>query len=230
MRIFSKFHDYYDACQGIGIYDPLIVYSREEQEVELDKYPFPYLSLPYRVGDVDLEQGVVGFCGKLYPFVAITLWDGVSYKPIYCYTYPDFDTVFQKNIKSRLYKQWTTVPRWARHRRDRDDGTMWGIRFDPQGVKDYFTLKQKPEYAKFFEQYPIFVTKYKRSFTMTYNTVLKDIQFFRVLDTFTAYQELAMWIANKAIPQKKMPLISDEDKIATHGFDKFSFRKEKAKK
>jgi hypothetical protein len=66
--------------------------------------------------------------------------------------------------------------------------------------------------------------------TITYNDCLKDVEFYRVFDPYSAYQEIEMFLNNLAIPQKDMPKIPDRENILSHGFDdKLSFRKEKSK-
>lgn len=59
----------------------------------------------------------------------------------------------------------------------------------------------------------------------TYN--LKKYNFQSVVDPYTAYQELSMWIGSRARPEKPMIKVSNEILIKKHGFDKHSFRKEK---
>jgi len=54
------------------------------------------------------------------------------------------------------------------------------------------------------------------------------MEFFKIVDPFTAFQELSMFIGG--IMGGKSPImieVADKDRIAKHGFDKFSFRKEK---
>jgi hypothetical protein len=53
------------------------------------------------------------------------------------------------------------------------------------------------------------------------------MEFQKVLDPFTAYQELEMWISG-VLGQNPQPLeVSDEVKIQQHGFNEWSFRKHK---
>lgn len=55
---------------------------------------------------------------------------------------------------------------------------------------------------------------------------LKDISFQKIIDPFTAMQELSMFVGGVLTEnENKMIQISNEDKIHKHGFDKFSFRK-----
>src|SRR5208283_3990318 len=60
------------------------------------------------------------------------------------------------------------------------------------------------------------------------NPLLKDYEFYKVFDTYQAFQEIQMFIGgvlgNK---EKEIIEVADKYKIAKHGFDKFSFRKDK---
>lgn len=59
---------------------------------------------------------------------------------------------------------------------------------------------------------------------------LKDFEFYRVLDPFRCYQEIAMYVGGVLPkPGKPMVEISDKSKITKHGMDKWSFRKMGAK-
>jgi hypothetical protein len=55
---------------------------------------------------------------------------------------------------------------------------------------------------------------------------LKDVQFFKVLDAYTAFQEISMWVGG-VLPSSgnQMVVISDKVRIEKHGFDSVtSFR------
>jgi hypothetical protein len=57
-------------------------------------------------------------------------------------------------------------------------------------------------------------------------TGLKEIQFYRVFDAVAAFQELDMWMSGAlGMPGNPMVEISDADRLAKHGMDKWSFRK-----
>lgn len=55
---------------------------------------------------------------------------------------------------------------------------------------------------------------------------LKDFEFYRCLDPYKCYQEIAMYVGG-VLPRKgaEMATISDKSKIKKHGMDKWSFRK-----
>jgi hypothetical protein len=56
---------------------------------------------------------------------------------------------------------------------------------------------------------------------------LKDMEFYRVLDPFQAYQEIAQWVGG-VLPGRGAPIVEITDSgvlAAKHGFDRWSFRK-----
>jgi hypothetical protein len=57
------------------------------------------------------------------------------------------------------------------------------------------------------------------------NPSLRDIQFYKVYDPVTTYQQLSLYFGNKFFNEPVMASISDSDRINQHGFDKHSFRK-----
>ena len=78
MRIISDFHDYYDVVQASG-QDQSLIYNRKEKTVELTNYPFPFFRFSaYYWPDpftLQVQQHIVGFCGKVYPVLALALGD-----------------------------------------------------------------------------------------------------------------------------------------------------------
>ena len=61
------------------------------------------------------------------------------------------------------------------------------------------------------------------------STGLKEIGFATVLDSYTAFQELSMWVGG-VLPRNPHPMVEitdDKIKVAKHGMDKWSFRKHK---
>jgi hypothetical protein len=65
---------------------------------------------------------------------------------------------------------------------------------------------------------------------MIYNPKLKDWQFYRIVDTYTAYQEVFMYLGSLAVPLKEIPEISDKIMRDAKGFDEWSFKKPPSKK
>lgn len=57
---------------------------------------------------------------------------------------------------------------------------------------------------------------------------LKSVEFFKVMDAYSVYQELEMWVGG-VLPNGGRPMveISDRDKVGKHGFNEWSFRRHK---
>jgi hypothetical protein len=61
---------------------------------------------------------------------------------------------------------------------------------------------------------------------------LKNLHFFSVMDSFTTFQEISMWVGG-VLPHPGNPIVTitdDKVKVHKHGFNKLSFRKEKQAK
>lgn len=73
-------------------------------------------------------------------------------------------------------------------------------------------------------------SRYETGYNVTLNGSLKDIQFYKVLDAYSIFQELQMYIDGcLTYPGNEMYEIEDKFKIEGHGFDKRSFRKDPTK-
>mgnify|MGYP006297348471 CR=1 FL=1 len=239
MYIISKQKDYYDGVVGSVGMDKTIVYERKTVEIEDNKSipkfvrstrfhwkdENPFLNLCRASVKTDNDKGyyamngfIVGFCGKLY----------LGWK-------------FYYKVKAFL-------PESGEY----GEVTKEDIIYDYENVKQYL----KPRYwgsslddnAKFVNSYnpieifrecdaPIFLydsyNERPRNTDVFYiNPVLKDWEFYKVVDAFTAFTQLQMFIGGVlGTGEKKITEISNENKIEQHGFDrKWSFRREPTKK
>ena len=90
---------------------------------------------------------------------------------------------------------------------------------------------QAAKVQSLFRQYPVWAIEQRHDgLYVCYNCSLRDYKFFKVMDTVTTYQEIAMFLGGLATPQKPIPVPSDKDMVSIKGFDKFSFRKDPTKK
>lgn len=230
--------DYYDGVVGTMGIDKTIVYKREIVEIEEDKFPdifnkkkFSFgkskdnsiitlashsLSKDYRLIYEGYGHFVVGFCGKLY--IGFKLYrkeldNGV----IKLNTIISYDTdAIKKVITSRSY---------------------WGnnVETDIDNVK-------KMDLIQMFRDFnaPVFVYDgdYDRTFfnnrwynnkqKLIINPILADYQFYKVFDSFHTFQEISMFMGGVlGKGEKDIVEVADKYKIEQHGFDKWSFRKEK---
>jgi hypothetical protein len=82
---------------------------------------------------------------------------------------------------------------------------------------------------------PIFIRTYKNRYInnndeFIINPILKDYEFYSVFDSFSAFQEIQMYISGVICSNENKTLkIEDKYKIEQHGFDKWSFRRESKK-
>jgi hypothetical protein len=95
--------------------------------------------------------------------------------------------------------------------------------------KKFFEADHTKEHVHFFFEHkvPVFVLMiHDRERDHLYlNSSLRDVQFFKKLDPFTAFQEISMYISGVlGVGEPNIVTISDVQKARKHGFDKGSFR------
>jgi len=226
--------DYYDGVVGSVGMDKTIVYEREIIEItDNKKMPeqFKHRHWTERRENrfssvcradvdkkktkkyVDVRGFVVGFCGKLYL--------GWKFK---------FNRIaWDENIKSKVELTQTDI--------------IYGYENAKQYLKADYWRSNLADEIKYIESYdpidlfrknktPIFVyDTEKRDDVFIVNANLKDYEFYRVIDAFTAFTELQMFIGGVlGTGEKEIIEVEDRYKIGQHGFDKWSFRKEPSKK
>jgi hypothetical protein len=81
-----------------------------------------------------------------------------------------------------------------------------------------------------FQQYKViyfYVRKECKSHLVESYPQLKNIQFYKVFDSYSAYQKIEQYLTNElADDPMSIDPISDKLKAENHGFNKWSFRKE----
>jgi hypothetical protein len=222
MRIVSrKYKDYYDHLQGIDR-ESEPVYIRESVEMECPKI-YKFLTLRAEFGEMGIykENYSIGFCGKVYPLTILSNRTGpTSWQ--YCYNKESVDGFFKTNNLNWYFT-------------NASYGTYIHGVINEKIVRKFFEdWKSKQEsYQHIFETYkcPIFVVEHPiyrhKPVKLTLNAHLNRLEFFRVFDAYSAYQEIRMYLSNMAMPNRPIPSVSDKDLIEAKGFDKYSFRKDK---
>lgn len=224
MRIISKFHDYYDGALSQGS-DQETIFLRETATIHLDRKLRDTLprvqketsSYYFRNNNLEISFFYIGFCGVIIPSVKIVSTEGTGYTKI-LYSFDEVKSFaeeenlpidFKKKNKYRFY-----------------------FRYDPSCGKDYelfFQNKETTKLEKLFFDYntPVFVFQEdKRELEVITNPNLKELQFFKVKDPYSCFQDIYMYIAGVLLlPTKPLIEVSNESKIHKHGFDKWSFRK-----
>jgi len=231
MYIISKFKDYYDGVVGTMGIDKTLVYERETDDAKmveefLHTKPFgnnygrknddnPFLKIGYGMVDHKGENDknyyessffVVGFCGKLY----------LGWK-------------FHYKVKSGFYEETVTdiiygydnAKKYLRNywKGKVQDDVNYVLKFDPI---DIFRKINAPVF--------IFEDRMGNQGELIINPCLKDWEFYKVVDTFTAFQEISMFIGGVlGTGENEIIEVEDKYKIQQHGFDKWSFRRESEK-
>lgn len=234
MRIISDWHDYYDVVQGAG-QDLELLYLRKSREETMAGYPFPILSRGYwGWSKLQLDGLVVGFCGKLYPIVRIRRYVASNLYHIYCYTPADVTQWVANNLNKKDHAAYVEhMPKRRRWRRTAINTRLAVEKFfaEVHAVRD--------RHEALFEQFnaPIWLadsakckitTRHSRSIEI--NPCLREYEFYRAVDPYTAFQELAMYLGKQAQPEKPIPSIPDKVMVGVKGFDERSFRKDPGKR
>lgn len=229
MRIKSRFRDYYDGVQQFGQDD--LVYPREPKTFEKSG------------GYCESSEAYIGFAGKIYPVLYPYLTNhGSSEVP--CLSIEDLDKYIDTHGSKKdcliyyneggRYKNYNGYHRnyresWFKNEPKsdgflssyQDNRAKWHKEFLP-------TIFEKFNVPIFVVHKPILMGAYDR-YKLDINACLRKYQLARVLPPYQAYQELYMWLCNRANPIKEPPPIDDKTMCEIKGFDKkTSFRKGKS--
>lgn len=250
MRIISKFRDYYDSAAAFG-HDQHTTYVRELVEfagslreipknqairdaglLEFVKGCLELAVASFELGgryqghniSLSVKSGFVWFAGKLYPFAQVDTtnlrlaFPGQDEHTHFVYSLDKLEAVAREYgaseaLENKLRRK---VPSW---RLDSLEKTSH--------LREFFALKgsAKFEAMAYERQIPTAVFVVEDYKFLKVAPALKDYHFYAVLDAWQAYQELDMFLGNLAAPENRTVNISDKDRIAQHGFDKWSFRK-----
>ena len=218
MLIVSKFRDYYDASVGYGV-DKTVVYNRDTKIVKsqlffLDDYIAGdnyYTNYRWDGGrtNVRYDWRIIGFCGKTYVIIAehTKAAHGNPDNELTEYYYGDecLGRVFiGSKHKWRLKETREFINKW--HNREFLD-------FFYDNKVPIFSVEPASRYRKI-------------NLDVELNPVLSGIKFFRLFDSYSAFQEIQMFISGViGINTSNTTEIDDKNKIIQHGFDsKWSFR------
>lgn len=253
MKIVSDFKDFYDIGMSLG-HDHELLYVRKREELP-NTYNFESYRLNSSFGrtfkNISSSNYTVGFCGKVYPVLYIVSykdacfhkWNSmddivkyrknIKYPNAFCFNAKDVDEFLEKNLNKDDWEHYLgkgDVSKW--HRRYRKGSIQADVAafFDRcEGGRDM--------YKHVFEELkvPIFFVDSHNQVgsgwrNMIVNPCLRDVEFARVIDPYTAYQELTAYLSNIAKPEPYVPVPSDKDMVEIKGFDKkWSFRKKPEK-
>lgn len=233
MKIFSKFHDYYDSVLKFSqTEDDGVVYQRESEEIKFNINQSEIKEVGYNRYFTCEYIKFIGFCGKIYPVVVVDFRDSEDSVPEFYFIGRDNEKMYdrinkhnQKMSRQRLFSGFN----------DRELDFLTGKTPEDSWWKRY-TFITPFDLETFFIKYetPIFLFEsvtYRRNdntrWRLTKNICLKDYEFQKIIDPFTAFQEISMFF-NSTLTNLKTPVmpVGDDKVLATSkGFDKWSFRK-----
>ena len=223
MLIVGKHHDYYDTAASFGI-DKTVVYNRLNKTEKFDykkvkHYPYPTQISSYR----DIKGGLVGFCGNIYPYIEVT--DKSINDSITHYFY-DKDKLNQfLGLTSSKKNSWKKGWSWSWYN---GSGGLTVRTFTD--VERYFNPDSWRDYEKFFTErkIPVFAVKASSGHNLILEEapVLKELDFMKVKDAHTAFQDIYMYISG--VLGTGLPVtVKTEDKYiqAARGHDgEYSFK------
>jgi hypothetical protein len=241
MRIISKFHDYYDTAMGYG-HDASVVFNRVTPE--LDKQQSQQLLNAYapftrRYGEeIRTKFGSLNYTDLIFSSVNIFFCGKAYYGLTARYSYPDpklpeLATVYDYQHMLDTCAMLKVKPREVDKR---DKARRWWLRKDRiWWAADYFDVtpdnKKLADVMVANRHSIIAVVRTARDAEVIVCPQLKPFHFFKVLPPYLAFQELDMWLSGVLAEDPAMRMVKIEDKyrIAQHGFDKWSFRKQSEK-
>lgn len=241
MRIISKFHDYYDFISATGV-DTTVIYLRKETE--------SYYNIKERTGDLfmalesnqsfvdDVLRGIIALRGfrvekedQIHPILLLfcgKLFLGIEQQGVFYWQKNVFlDTAVEKNKKKKMNR--VDYERMLRYKRNIEEVFLLVESFNKNSeflISIHRTLKApivliQPALGPQGERIKFGLLK------ITTNPMLREIGFVSVVDPFSAFQQISMFLTNILLTEPiKTDIISDEVKLIKRGFDKWSFKKQ----
>lgn len=243
MYIITKKKDYYDGVVGTMGIDKSLVYVREPRIIEDYDDDYPKEFRPNRTYNiryhnhflnlnnhtlygkpnvVGYSSFIIGFCGKLY--IGWKIYKEVKNS---ISNIPDMTTEITYDTKY-LKSYVKTVGWWS----NLDDDIEYIKTYNPIHI---FRELKSPIFIYDSDQHrsSISTSSYRRKDRVVFivNPILKEYEFYTVIDSFTAFQELQMFLGGiLGAGEKETVEVEDKYKITQHGFNKWSFRREPEKK
>lgn len=227
MNIYSKHSDYFDGVAG-QFRDPSIHWARKETDLYVSISNLPKgitknigkLSSTIQDGKLvrDIEILVVGVCGKFYPVARCAYTDEKSQCQVnYLYK----DSAITKVNSSYCDKNW-----WEKRRKKNIIDSLDIINALPQD--DSLFIRYGSPVLIFRREGVLswYRADKQAEAIITVDPLLKDVQFYKVMDAWTIMQELSMYFSGPLTQRDPPKEFGDKIKIQQHGFDvKSSFRK-----
>lgn len=234
MKIYSGFYDYYDNAVGHDS-DDTINYRRERREISLaetrtgqieellsivDSMPFIYRKRRRKSYGVTVHRLTVAFCGRAYPLYEYADQYYTSINALIS----NVESGAAVSEETQRFKQ--LLPTF----REEEGSFYRPYTFSEKGWERWLSnFSSKISDGPFIHyDAPVILVRRRhesRSPEIEINPPLEPLGFASIVDPFTAYQELSMYIGNNLAKQEDPNLIRSQEAIRdSHGFDGMSFK------
>ena len=253
MRILGEgLHDYYDSLTAND--DPVVFTREKENRVSFKDAKQLYGIEPdYR--DLHINDEKPNSVRAFIPRPKIITKGGKDYYPRFLHVIVAgkhyrgiclHDNGFRPGYDRKDLFFWTfdALKTWATDNglriHERDPKDKWYMRREVnKPLAEYFEVKHDPTLYNTMADNKIVIMRCELTdhIDLIHNTSrfwyingvgLDSIEFYKVMDAYTLYQEIDMWVSGVMVSAgRPMVKISDKDRIHKHGFDGWSFRKHK---
>lgn len=227
MLIISKQHDYYDSIGKAAGVDKTVVYKRKERQYyshheEAKRFMRKTSRFPHgcrRRGKIkpgqllDFSTGSVGFCGMTYPMLEVRRHQVDEDQNSFAETTWYYTTEAVKRLDGMMEELKFGASPW-----DNTSREVW--------LQFMFSMDDFHQFNS-----PILLVRGhtdSRDPVVIVDPVLRDIDFQKVVDPYSAFQEIQMFLSGVlGNTEKETVAISDVHRLEAAGFDKkWSFRKQ----
>jgi hypothetical protein len=253
MRIYSKFRDYYDIGLSHGI-DDSIHFNRQTTEVQynvsqldillktnyftdatihrisnIERVDYSHLvDSISRFNDLNISRYTVLFCGKQYNLIQLYIQ---GYKKHYLKLCNDVGQLTQQLSELQQTRLVNEIYDTTRCDYNSALFTSTGKKLVNWFNSLMLTQQNIDDMHKHFNSAIILIKPphtYGAQWTVTTNCNLGNLGFVQIVDPFSAFQQISMYLSNQLASESKPPVeLTDVDKVNKHGFDKQSFRMRK---
>ena len=256
MRIISKYKDYYDGIQSLGM-DSKLVYERFDKVIGIAKLKNykqfenglweSYLTVQfinllgekYKDYRIKTEFIPIGFCGKIYPCISfLHLNKEEQIKRVTTYSTEETIEYIQK-IKDKFGKiEYIEEYNQGCNPTENELNKYFNHKVYQQKYSEWFQEIEAPIF-RFTEnpelKYDMKQRRWLNKNDLIYvnkNLQLEPYQFFKVKDSYTAFQDLSLFLGGILTKRETIEnKLTDKDKVKQHGFDlKYGFRTRPKKK
>jgi len=228
MRIYSKFTDYYDSARGYGI-DPNAFYDRSTIDMEAGCKPLLDLIYthapmgPRYYNRTGVEHFTVVFCGKVYYGVKLISMSQDKLHVGYFYDVESFYEYYVDNVDTIE----SSTPSYYRTFQYAKNPKEYYRKYFDRSV-DQTRIIEALRSSDILRPVVYIESKERNRRLITIDPILRDIEFFKVVNSYEAFQEISMFVSGIMGGQSpELVRLSDNDLIKKRGFDKQSFRTRK---